>query len=144
MLRIIGHPIRLTRCLRTIHNARIRTHVPNRGVPRILSKHPIPDPSELDELDERDVQRRPLSLVLALTGRVDTAVEVVQPGEDSLDECVASGSVCAAAVDVRDEEGATVGWGACQDAYLGENNLGGGLQFGFAVRCTSGRLAEIQ
>ncbi len=140
MLWIIAHPIRLTRRLRTIHDARIRTHVPKRGVPRILPKHPIPDPSKLGE---RDVQLPPLSLALALTGRVDTTVKVVQAGEDGLDECVASGSVCAAAVDVRDEEGAAIGWGACEDAYLGENDLGGGLQVRYAVRCTSGRLASI-
>ncbi len=135
MIRIVTHPIRPAKLDRAIDNARIRAHIPESLVPGVLSQCAVPDPTELSE---RDVQFRAVSRRLARASGVDAKVEVVQAGEDGLDECVAGGGVCAESVDVCQEERARVCWRGGEDADLGKDDLRGCLQVRFAVDCRGG------
>ena len=134
MLRIPTHPLRRAKRIRTIRDARIRAHIPKRLKPRVRAQHPVPDPAELRK---RDVQLRALALVVP--SRVDAVAELMQPREDGLDERVARGGVRAAAVDVRDEEGARVRGRVGERADLGKDDLCGGLEVRLAVGCDCGQ-----
>ena len=68
--------------------------------------------------------------------RVDPVQEVVQAGEDGLDERVTRRRVRPLAVDVRHEEGMCVHGRACERADLGEGDLPRGLEVLFAVDCS--------
>ncbi len=74
MVGIITHPIRRAKLDRTIRDARVRAHVPERPKAGVRSKHPVPDPSQLCK---RNVQLRSFALRFTVSGRVDTEVQVV-------------------------------------------------------------------
>ena len=141
MIRVIAHPVRRAERRRTVRDARVRTDIPKRGVPRRPVKHPIPDARELHE---RDAQLR--TVAGAIARRVDTLVKVIQPREDRLHEGVPGGRVRPAPVDVRDEEGAAVGGRAGKDADLFEDYFGGGVKIGCTIgwgRYVSGKMGEF-
>ncbi len=89
VLRVVAHPLRRAELDGAVDDARIRAHVPESLVPRVRAQHPIPDSAELRESDVQLRAHAPAA------GRVDAAMEVVQPRVDRLDECIARGCMSA-------------------------------------------------
>ncbi len=129
VFRVVAHPRRHA----ADAYARLRAHVPERPVPGLGPEHPVPDPAELRERDVQHGPRCPPTKALGASGRVDAAVEVVEPGEDRLYHRVAGGGVRAEPVDVGEEEVARVRRGGGEGPDLGENDLRSGLEVRLTV-----------
>ena len=121
---IVAHPVRRAERDRAVDDTRVGAHIAERLVSRVRPEHPVPDPAERSE---RDIELRTLALCFSLACRVLAIVQIVQTGENRLNECIPSGRMHASSVDIRDEERATIGGSAGKNPNLRWNHLSCGL-----------------